>query len=112
MLGHSYYQQKNYKKALPHFASVYKQNQKNPSAAYNYAQSLLHLKQYDKALPLFTKCLGVAQLPHTPLHIAKCKHHLGKVLEAKRELSHFIKSTKAPALKQMGVLLMKEFKSA
>ena len=108
MLANSYYSTKQHTKSLPIFRDQYFRNPENISACYNYAQNLLQLKHYDRALPLFQKSLENNKFIHAPLHMIKCLHYTGRTELAKQKLAQFIKTTPIPVLKQMGANLMKE----
>jgi tetratricopeptide (TPR) repeat protein len=108
MLANSYYATKQYAKSLPIFKNQYFRNPDNSSTCYNYAQNLLQLKEYDRALPLFQKSLGSKKFIHAPLHTIKCLHYTGRTELAKQKLAQFLKTTPIPVLKQMGANLMKE----
>jgi len=109
MLATAYYYAGQYNKSLPYYAAIQHKYPNNPSCCYNYGQALLHAEKYDVALAMFMRCKGAGKrFPHTPFHIVKCLHHLGKNEEAKKGLVTLIKNTSNPSLKQIGIDLMKE----
>lgn len=104
MLASCYYQKQDYKNASKNFGFHYEQNKNDISRAYNYAQALLNLKEYETALPLFEQCkTNEHQYPFAQLHTAKCLKGLGKIDLAKKELISIVQTTKNNNIKQMGI---------
>ncbi len=79
-LGCCYYQKKDYKNAADNFELMYKKDPKNSNYAYNYAQSLLNLKEFAKAQPLFESCIQhTKKFPHAKAHSLRCLAEMKKI---------------------------------
>lgn len=113
LLGCCYYTKRMYSKAAQCFEISHKDNPTNSIYAYNYAQALLNINDFEKALSLFEQCQKVeGAYPYAGLHIAKCLHCLGKIEDAKTGLLNLINTTKHNNIKRDGVQLMQEISSS
>lgn len=94
-LGSCLFEKKLFSEATKHLAKAYAHNRHDIAIAYNYGQSLLAIKNYEKALESFGRCNNVInELPFVPLFKAQCLLGLGRIEEAKQSLENIIKSSK------------------
>ncbi len=105
-LASCYYNLGDYKNARANFDEAFKKDPNNVVCAYNYAQALLNLGEYDKALPLFA--VAANDVPYAHLHIAKCLFGLGDAESATKELKEIIKLTQNSDLKKDCASLLQE----
>ena len=112
LLGCCYYGMPNYAKANDYLAYAYQKDPGNKIYVYNYAQSLLNLRKYDLALPLFQQCgMDMQRFPYARLHIAKCLHGLNRKQEAQQTLHALIAAKPDQNVLQDARLLEKEIRT-
>lgn len=98
-LGCCLFEKKHFSEAVKHLANAYAHNRHDIAVAYNYGQSLLAIKDYEKALESFGRCNNVInELPFVPLFKAQCLLGLGLRDEAKLSLLNIIKTSKNKAI--------------
>ena len=110
MLGGSYYSLGKYHEAAENFGLAFKRSNGDIGLCYNYAQALIHSKNYEEALAMFKLCneKDHENFPYSQLHIAKCLNELGQRTQAADELRQLVAKTKHDNVKQDGMSLMKE----
>lgn len=113
LLGCCYYSTNDYQTAVAYFEKAYQKDPSNKSVWYNYAQALLNTKNYEKALALYSQCLGdIATFPYAPIHTVKCLHGLGKMDEAKKLLHDVFASNLPNDIKREARQIQKDYKLA
>lgn len=110
LLGGSYYSLGKYHEAAENFGLAFKRSNGDIGLCYNYAQALIHSKNYEEALAMFKLCneKDHENFPYSQLHIAKCLNELGQRTQAADELRQLVAKTKHDNVKQDGMSLMKE----
>jgi tetratricopeptide (TPR) repeat protein len=108
MLGCCFFEEQDYERASTHFEFAYQCNRHDVNLAYNYGQTLMHLKEYDRALDVLGRCNNVVeQLPYVPYYKACCLNGLGKKDEAKTVLASLVESSKNMAVRQEAQSLLR-----
>lgn len=108
-LGSIYYEKHDYLNAAKNFGFLYKKDKTNNVYAYNYAQSLLNISEFKRALPIFNQCgKDENKYPHANIHAAKCLAKIGKKNEAIKRLTNTINNTKIEFVKRTSANLLKE----
>ncbi|MFA6263764.1 MAG: tetratricopeptide repeat protein [Candidatus Babeliales bacterium] len=111
LLGCCYYGLPNYARANEYLAYAYSKNPRNNVCAYNYAQSLINLRKYKEALPIFQQCASdTRSFPYAQLHIAKCFSGTDHHVEARQTLKKLIASRPEQSILHDALLLEKEFR--
>ncbi|KKP24377.1 MAG: Tetratricopeptide TPR_1 repeat-containing protein [candidate division TM6 bacterium GW2011_GWF2_28_16] len=109
ILASIYYQKHDYKNAAINFELTYKKEPNNTVNIYNLAQSLLNLREYNKALELFKLCEHDTQtFPYTKLHIAKCLNEVNQKQDSINLLNNLIKNPPHLGVKNDAISLLKE----
>ena len=111
-LGCCYYAKGNYEKACENFKASYNTNSKSNVFAYNYAQSLINLHKYKKALPLFKQCTKTNKYAFAPLLAEKCRGLTGQKDVAIKNLSLIVQKTTNPNLKLSAKSFIEEIKNS
>lgn len=107
-LASIYYEKHDNKNAAINFEIEHQRHPENKILIYNLAQSLLNLKEYQKALSLFEICQNEPQkFPYAKLHIAKCLNDLNQKDKAITVLQNLIKNPPHQGVQQDGINLLK-----